>query len=93
MSDQARQRRMRAYQAKSRGDRVSHKTEAENALLLFAWEAGDLSEGQMARALDIDRVTLRKMRDDARTKALALAEQLLPLTPRTAPSGATGEQA
>lgn len=84
----AKQRKARQYQAKSRGDRVSHKTEAENALLLFAWEAGDLSEGQLSRALDIDRVTLRKMRDDARTKALALAEQLLPPVTAAAPGGA-----
>lgn len=71
------QRQAREAQARSRGDKVSHKTAAENALLLFAWEAGDLSEGQLSRALDIDRVSLRKMRDEARDQALKIAGPLL----------------
>jgi hypothetical protein len=33
--------------------------------VLLAWEVGELSEGQAARALSTDRVTLRGWRDEA----------------------------
>ena len=81
MSDPVQQRRMRAYQAKSRGDRRSFKTELENAQILLAWDAGDLSEGQAAKALDVDRLTARVMRDDMLAAGLALADKLLPAPP------------
>lgn len=52
------QRLARLYQSKSRGDRRSYKTELENVQLLLAWEAGDLSEGQVSSILGVDRVSL-----------------------------------
>lgn len=71
------QRMARLYQGKSRGDRHSYKTELENVRLLLAWEAGDLSEGQVSRVLGIDRVSLRMMREGAVAAGMALAEELL----------------
>jgi len=73
----ARQRQARTAQAKHRGS-VSHKTELENVLLLLAWESEGLSEGQMVAILNIDRVTIRRMREAAIDRAMALAESLLP---------------
>lgn len=58
--------------------RRSYKTDAENLGLLLLWEAEVLSEGQVAKALDIDRVTLRMMREGALAEALKLAEALVP---------------
>ncbi len=72
----AKQRAARLAQAKHRGSKVSHKTECENALLILAWEAEILSEGQLARMLDLDRVSIRQMRLDMLDKATALAESL-----------------
>lgn len=74
----ATRRRNRLYQALHRESRRSYKTDAENLGLLLLWEAGELSEGQVARALDIDRVTLRTMRDGAMAEAMQFAEVLLP---------------
>ena len=70
------QRRDRAYQAKHRGSASNYKTEWENALLLIAWEAAELSEGQVASALKLDRVSLRKMRDDAIKAGCEIADEL-----------------
>lgn len=70
------QRLARSYQAKSRGDRRSYKTELENVQLLLALEAGDLSEGQVASMLGVDRVSLRIMRDEAKAEGMAMAEEL-----------------
>ena len=70
------QRLARLYQGKSRGDSRSYKTELENVQLLLAWEAGDLSEGQVATMLGVDRVSLRMMRDGAKAAGMALAEEL-----------------
>ena len=72
------QRQARMYQAKSRGDLCSHKTKAENLGLLLLWEAEVLSEGQAARALDIDRVTLRLMREQAIAEAMWRFKDLVP---------------
>jgi len=71
------QRLVRLYQGKSRCDRRSYKTELENLQLLLAWEAGDLSEGQVANMLDVDRVALRMMRDGAIAAGMTLAEELV----------------
>ena len=71
------QRLARLYQGKSRGDRRSYKTELENLQLLLAWEAGDLSEGQVANMLDVDRVALRMMREGAIAAGMTLAEELV----------------
>lgn len=72
------QREARLAQAKHRSSRHSYKTDAENLGLLLLWEAEVLSEGQVAKALDIDRVTLRMMREGAMAEALKLAEALVP---------------
>ena len=71
------QRMARLYQGKSRGDRHSYKTELENVRLLLAWEAGNLSEGQVSRLLGIDRVSLRMMRERAVAAGMELAEELV----------------
>ena len=76
--DDLTRRKNRLAQAKHRGSRRSYKTDAENIGLLLLWEAEVLSEGQVATALDIDRVTLRMMREDAMAEALKLAEALVP---------------
>jgi hypothetical protein len=68
------QRLVRIAQAKHRGTKQSHKTELENLLLILAWEAEILSEGQVSRILDADRVTIRQMRLDALDRATKLAE-------------------
>ncbi len=70
------QRAARIAQAKHRGSAASHKTDLENVLLLLAWEAADLSEGQVSKLLDMDRVSLRQMRLDTLAQALRLAECL-----------------
>ncbi len=72
------QRQSRKHQAAHRGTRRSYKTELENLQLLLCWEWGSLSEGQMARILDIDRVSLRKMRIDAVNAGMLIAEALAP---------------
>lgn len=76
--DDVTRRKNRLAQAAHRSSRRSYKTDAENLGLLLLWEAGELSEGQVARALDIDRVTLRMMRDGAMAEAMKFAEMLLP---------------
>lgn len=70
------QRRNRLYQAKHRGSRRSYKTELENIRVLLAWEAAELSEGQAAEAIGVDRVTLRVMRDGCIAHGLMLAQSL-----------------
>lgn len=72
------QRAARLAQAKHRGSRRSYKTDAEDLGLLLLWEADVLSEGQVAAAFGIDRVTLRLMREGAMADALKLAEALIP---------------
>lgn len=72
----AKQRAARIAQAKHRGTANSHKTVLENVLLLLAWEAEVLSEGQVSRLLDLDRVSVRQMRLDLLDRATALADAL-----------------
>ena len=72
----AEQRAARIAQAKHRGSKASHKTELENVLLMLAWEAEVLSEGQLSHILDTDRVSIRKMRLDLIDQATKLAESL-----------------
>ncbi len=71
------QRLARLYQGKSRGDRRSYKTELENVQILLAWEAGEMSEGQVANMLNVDRVSLRMMREGAVAEGMEIAEELL----------------
>lgn len=52
----------RLKQQKHRGSKRSYVTEIENLRTLLAWETGQLSEGQAARKIGVDRVTLRDMR-------------------------------
>lgn len=40
-------------------------------LILLAWEAGKLSEGQVCRALKIDRLTAREQRDEMVKRGVA----------------------
>lgn len=72
----AQRRAARIAQAKHRGTKTSHRTQFENALLMLAWEAEVLSEGQLSHILDTDRVSIRKMRLDLIDQATAFAESL-----------------
>jgi hypothetical protein len=72
----AQRRIARLAQAKHRGSKASHKTELENALMILAWEAEVLSEGQVSRLLDLDRVSIRQMRLDMIDRATKFAESL-----------------
>lgn len=76
--DMKQRRQARIAQAKHRGTKASLKTELENLLLLLAWESEILSEGQVSKILDLDRVSIRKMRLAALDQATRLAEALLP---------------
>ena len=52
----------RAAQQRHRGSKRSYVTEVENLRLLLAWEAGELSEGQVAKHTALPRVDLRDLR-------------------------------
>ncbi len=75
MSTIAKRRADRISQQKSRGG-GSIKTELENAYLMLAWEAEQLSEGQVASILGTDRLSVRLMREGAIARALQVAEGL-----------------
>lgn len=77
-----RQRQSRLSQAKHRGAMRSYKTELENTQLILAWEATELSEGQISAILNIDRVTLRMMREGAIAAGMKIAESLSPAPPK-----------
>ena len=70
------QRKDRSYQVKHRGSRRSYRTEAEDALILLAWEAGELSEGQASKALWVDRVTARDRKIAAIERGRVLGKTL-----------------
>ena len=72
----AEQRQARQAQATHRGTKRSLKTELENLQLLLCWESEQLSEGQMSDLLDMDRVSVRKMRLDAIDAGMRLANEL-----------------
>lgn len=72
----ANQRAARIAQAKHRGTKASHKTAMENALMILAWEAVILSEGQVSRMLGLDRVSVRELRLKMLDEATALAKSL-----------------
>lgn len=63
-ADVLRRKKWRDYQKKCRGDKESPKTDYLKCLLILAWEAGDLTEGQVCVALDMERVALRELRDE-----------------------------
>lgn len=68
----------RLAQAKHRGSKRSLKTELEDAQIMLAWLNADLSEGQAARALGLDRVALRERRDAAIAEGMRLFGTLYP---------------
>lgn len=78
MMDLKDRRAARLAQAKHRGTANSHATELENALIVLAWEATELSEGQCAAIFDTDRITLRKMRETLIARGLEVAAALYP---------------
>lgn len=55
----------RIAQQKSRGGKRSFVTEIENLQIIIAWLAGEISEGIASKLIGIERIELRKMRDDA----------------------------
>ena len=65
-------RKDRFYQQRHRGSKRSYVTEIENLNVLVAWQSETLSEGQAAKLLGTDRVSLREMRDAAIEAALKL---------------------
>ena len=75
--DIAKRRYNRAAQARHRGG-GSLKTDLENACILLAWAEGHLSEGQVAAVFDTDRLTVRRMRDDAVQLGMGVAGALCP---------------
>lgn len=66
----------RLSQKKHRGGKASYVTEIENLQIMLAWEAGELSEGQAAKALGVERVALRDLRRIAVNTGAALAGKL-----------------
>lgn len=74
--NQLQRRQAREAQARHRGSRASYVTAMENALLILAWEAAELSEGQVSAMLDMDRVSLRKLREDLIDRGMAVAQSL-----------------
>jgi hypothetical protein len=62
MEPERKRRLDRLSQQKHRDSKRSYVTEIENLQIILAWEAGELSEGQAAKALEVDRVTARDMR-------------------------------
>ena len=69
-------RRMRGYQESHRGVSAGAQTRYENAAIIAAWERGDLSEGQVADALGIDRMRAREIRDEVMEFGVLLAAEL-----------------
>jgi hypothetical protein len=57
------QRSDRLAKQRERGSKRSYVTEIEDLRIMLAWEAGVLSEGQAAKALGYDRVTLRDLKN------------------------------
>lgn len=80
-------RTSRDYQARRRGKSGSLKNELENTLLMLAWEAEVLSEGQIGKILKMDRIAVRDLRMAMLNKAEVLANNLQ--TPRAAASIST----
>jgi hypothetical protein len=77
-------RRARGYQGASRGDKQSARTKLENAAILMALEAGEITEGIACRALELDRLSIREMRLRLTASGAALA---MALTGRTLEKG------
>ena len=67
----------RLCQQKHRGSKRSYLTEIEDLKICLAWEAGELSEGQVAKALGYDRVTCRAIAQDAIEDARRIYTELI----------------
>jgi len=74
--DSLKRRSDRLAQQKHRRGKASYVTEIENLQIMLAWEAGELSEGQAAKALQVERVALRDLRRIAVNSGAALAGKL-----------------
>lgn len=59
LSELIRRRNARRHQRKFRGDRKSANDLFEDATILLALEAGEITEGQATKALNSDRVSVR----------------------------------
>lgn len=70
-------RKARRFQQKSRGDVKSAADLFENAAILIAWEAGEVSEEQASKAMDVDRVTAREARLQMIAFGRVLASELM----------------
>lgn len=66
------QRRARGKAGESKNNNVDLQT----AQILLAWESGDLSEGQVAKALQLGRVDCRMLKCRWRADGYALAAEL-----------------
>lgn len=57
------------------------RMEIERLTILLGWEAGELSEGQAARLLGLDRLALRRKRQDVLERAASYLPVPEPQTP------------
>jgi hypothetical protein len=76
MTGRLKSRSDRLYQQKHRGSKTSPVTDLEDALVVLAWEAGELSEGQAAAALGVDRLGARLRREALLARGITLAYEL-----------------
>lgn len=76
LSEILQKRTERLYQRRHRGGKRSASDESENAAIMLAWEAGEITEGQAAKALGVDRVSAREMKLKAVALGRALAQEL-----------------
>lgn len=84
MGDLAKQRADRLAQQRHRNSKASPVTEKENALILLAWEAGELTEGQAMEALGVDRIGARLKREAGIGAGVALCAALRKVAQREA---------
>ena len=71
----------RLAKAKQRGSKKSYVTQFEDAKIILAWEAENLTEGQAAKALQMDRVSMRILREELINAGGSLARELRPAPP------------
>lgn len=55
---------------------MSYQVANMTTLILLAWEAGELSEGDVAAAIGLDRIDVREMKSAAIQSAVSLAKRL-----------------
>lgn len=66
----------RQYQRKHRAGKSSPTTDLEDALIVLAWEAGELTEGQAAAALGTDLLGARIRREALLGRGIQIAYEL-----------------